>query len=278
MRNYNSSDVPKTKRIPALVEHLYAKMPEIESARAVLITESYKETEGEPMIIRRAKAFAHILKHIPIIIRPDELIVGSTTLAPRGCQTYPEFSFSWLEDEFETVETRAADPFYISEKTKEDLRKVHTYWKGKTTSELAENYMSEETKKAIAHNMFTVGNYFYNGVGHVTVKYQMILEKGYQGVIEDAKRELELCQPGDMDYATKSRFLQGVIISCEAAILYSKRYAKLAREMAEETADTRRRKELLQIAQNCEQVPERGARSFYEACQSFLVCTTVDSN
>ena len=97
---YNSESIPKTDRIGRLVDHLFAKMPEIESARAVLITESYKATEGEPMIIRRAKAFEHILKYIPIIIRDEELIVGSTTIAPRGCQTYPEFSYEWLESEF----------------------------------------------------------------------------------------------------------------------------------------------------------------------------------
>ena len=58
-------------------------MPEIESARAILITESYRQTESEPMVIRRAKAFAHILENIPIVIRDLELIVGSTTIAPR---------------------------------------------------------------------------------------------------------------------------------------------------------------------------------------------------
>jgi len=88
---YYSKAIPKSERITRLVEHLYAKMPEIEASRAVLITESYKQTENEPMIIRRAKAFEHILDNIPIIIRDEELIVGSTTIAPRGCHTYPEF-------------------------------------------------------------------------------------------------------------------------------------------------------------------------------------------
>ena len=85
-----TTDIPKSSRITRLVDDLYAKMPEIESARAKLITESYKATEGMPVITRRAEAFAHILRHIPIIIRDEELIVGSSTLAPRGCQTFPE--------------------------------------------------------------------------------------------------------------------------------------------------------------------------------------------
>ena len=99
MEKYNTSDIPKSSRIPRLVEHLYAEMPKIESARARLLTESYQQTEGEPIIQRRAKAFAHILHHLPIVIREEELIVGSSTLAPRSCQTFPEFSYQWLEDE-----------------------------------------------------------------------------------------------------------------------------------------------------------------------------------
>ena len=97
MADYYTQEIPRTDRIPRLVAHLYAKMPEIESARARLITESYKATEDKPVIMRRAMAFAHILDNIPIIIREGELIVGSTTIAPRGCQTYPEFSYKWLD-------------------------------------------------------------------------------------------------------------------------------------------------------------------------------------
>ena len=89
MVTYNSTPVVKSPRISRLVEHLFAKMPEIEAARAELITESYQQTEGLPVIIRKARALEHMLNNLPIIIRPEELIVGSTTLAPRGCQSYP---------------------------------------------------------------------------------------------------------------------------------------------------------------------------------------------
>ena len=267
--SYDSTPIPKSDRIPKLVEHLYAKMPEIESARAVLITQSYKQTEHEPMVIRRAKAFRHILEHIPIVIRELELIVGSTTIAPRGCQTYPEFSYEWLEEEFDTVHTRAADPFYIAEQTKQELREAHVYWKGKTTSELATSYMEPETLSAIEHNLFTPGNYFYNGVGHVTVKYEEVLAIGFSGIRQKAQNELRSISLADGDYQKKSRFLQAVIISCDAAIVYAQRYAKLALKEAQDCQDPARKKELLVIAQNCANVPENGASGFYEACQSF---------
>ena len=269
MAKYTVQVPEKTARIDRLKAALYAKMPEIEADRAILLTESYKATEGEPMITRRAKAFAHILENIPIVIREDELIVGSATKAPRGCQVFPEFSFAWLESEFETIATRSADPFTISDATKRALSEVYRYWEGKTTSELATAYMAPEAKRAMAHNIFTPGNYFYNGVGHVTVAYDKVLAIGYRGILDEVKAAREKLSFGDGDYAERAAFLDAVALSCEAAIGYARRYAVLAYEMAEKTGNSERKRELLQIAYNCSRVPEFGAENFYEACQSF---------
>ena len=184
-------------------------------------------------------------------------------------QTFPEFSYEWLEAELDTVATRTADPFEIAEETKAELREADKYWKGKTTSELATSYMAPEAIKAIEHNIFTPGNYFYNGVGHVTVKYWEVLETGFEGIMEKAQKELDGCSVGDGNYARKSHFLEAVILSCKAVIDYAGRYAKLAREMAAQTSDPVRKQELLVIAENCSRVPAKGAQNFYEACQSF---------
>ncbi len=266
---FYTEPIAKSPRISKLVDALFEKMPQIEADRAVLLTESYRSTEGEPVITRRAKAFKHILEYIPITIREGELIVGSATKAPRGCQVFPEYSFEWLASEFDTVEKRTADPFYISEETKQTLSEVYKYWKGKTTSELATAYMSEDAKLAMEHNIFTPGNYFYNGIGHVTVDYPKVLAVGYSGIIKEAKDALACLSQGDADFARRSHFLNAVIMSCEAAIAYAKRYSELAETMAKTTADIGRRKELENIASICRNVPKYGAESFYEACQSF---------
>ncbi len=269
MKPVFTDKIEKTARIPALIDHLFAKMPEIEADRAVLLTESYKATEGQPIILRRAKAFAHILDHLPITIRPLELIVGSNTKAPRGCQVFPEYSYTWLEDEFDTVATRSADPFYISEETKATLKKVYPYWKGKTTSELATAYMAPEALAAIDHNIFTPGNYFYNGIGHVTVDYGKVLKIGFRGIMEETRAAMAKLKVSDGDYAKRQQFLEAVLISCDAVCRYAGRYATLAKEEAANCADEARKAELLQIAANCARVPAQGATSFYEACQSF---------
>ncbi len=269
MSDCYTKDIKKSERIDKLISELYDHMPEIEADRAVLLTESYKQTEDQPIIIRRAMAFYHILENIPITVRPYELIVGSATKGARGCQVFPEYSFEWLEEEFDTLATRSADPFYISEETKATLHEVYKYWKGKTNRELAAAYMSPQAQQAVDHNVFTPGNYYYNGIGHVTVHYDKILKDGFNGIKREAAKALSELSVADADYSKRHHFLNSVIISCEAAILYAKRYAALAEEMASSESDPQRKAELLAIAENCKRVPEHGATSFYEACQSF---------
>ncbi len=262
--------VEKSARIDKLVHDLYAKMPEIESARGILVTESYQKTEDLPIIRRRSAAFRHILENLPIIIRDGELIVGSATIAPRGCQVFPEYSYEWLEAEFDTVATRAADPFYISEQTKAELRAVYPYWKGKTCSDLARTNMAPEAYAAFTvHGMFTPGNYFYNGIGHVNVNYRKVLEVGYRGIIAEAKAALEKLLPECPEYVRRRNFLLAVIESCEAVIVYAHRYAELAAAEAKKAKDPARRAELEEISRVCAKVPENPAESFREACQSF---------
>ena len=266
---YTGQPIKKSKRIEKLVENLYKKMPEIEADRACLITEAYKQNEDKPVVLKRALAFEHILDNIPITIRDFELIVGSASIAPRGCQTFPEFSYKWLEDEFDTVEKRSADPFYISEETKKRLKQANQYWQGKTTSELATAYMDENTLCAMKHNIFTPGNYFYNGVGHVTVNYGEVISGGFSKIIKRAEKEMDSLDMHDGDYAQKKQFLSASIISCKAAVRYAKRYSELAKKMAKTEKDEKRKEELLNISKICMKVPENGAESFYEACQAF---------
>ncbi len=262
--------IEKSARIEKLVDALYQKMPEIESARGLLVTESYKQTEDLPIILRRSAAFAHILRHIPIVIRDNELIVGSATVAPRGCQVFPEYSYEWLEAEFDTVATRAADPFYISEKTKAELRGAYPYWKGKTNSDLAKANMAPEAYEAfVTHGMFTPGNYFYNGIGHVNVNYEKVLKIGYRGIMAEAQAAMDKQCVADPEYVQRHNFLAAVIESCEAVIEYARRYAKLAKELALKETNAERKAELEKIAKNCAHVPEGPARDFHEACQSF---------
>ncbi len=259
----------RTERIEAMLTDFLASVPQLEAERAVLLTESYQKTEDMPTVMRRATAFSHILAHLPIVIREKELIVGSNTIHSRSSQVFPEFSCAWILDELDTMQDRAADPFVVSEQARCDLRRVLPYWKGKTTSELALSYMRAHTKLAMEHNIFTPGNYLYNGIGHVCVDYGQVLKKGFHGILDDIRKTREQLDPCDGDSVQKGIFLDAAETSCLAAIAYAHRYAVLASEQAAKCTDRNRRQELLDIARVCQRVPEFPAQSFREALQSF---------
>ena len=221
-----------TERIKRLKKAIIDAVPYVESERALLVTESYKETEGLSPIMRRAKAAEHIFNNLPVTIHEDELVVGAITKNLRSTELCPEFSYEWVAKEFETMGTRIADPFQIPEETAKELEGAFEYWKGKTTSELADSYMSQDTKDCIANGVFTVGNYFYGGVGHVCVDYGKVLNIGFSGIIEEVKQALEKMDTTDPEYIKKRNFYDAVIITYKAAIRFAHRYADKAREMA----------------------------------------------
>jgi len=258
-----------TDRVVRLKNMILHATPHVESERAVLATEAYKESEQLPAIMRRAKVVEKIFNELPVTIRPDELIVGAVTINPRSTEICPEFSYDWVEKEFDTMEHRVADPFIIPKKTAQELHEAFKYWPGKTTSSLAASYMSESTKESMADGVFTVGNYFYGGVGHVSVDYGKVLKIGFRGIINEVTRAMEALDRSEPGYIKKEQFYRAVIMSYHAAIQFAHRYAQEATRLAQQESNPTRKRELEQIAQNCTRVPEYGATTFWEACQTF---------
>ncbi len=262
-----------SERVIRLKNQILNAKPYVESERAVLVTEAYKENEGVAPILRRAKAAEKIFNNLPVTIRDDELIVGAITKNPRSTEICPEFSYDWVEKEFETMEHRMADPFIIPKETAAELHEAFKYWPGKTTSELADSYMSPETKDCIANGVFTVGNYFYGGVGHVCADYGKVLKVGFRGILAEVVMTMEAMDRTDPDYIKKQQFYNALIITYNAAINFTHRYADKAETMAQVENNPTREAELQLIAKNCRQV-EHGATNFYEACQAmwFVQC------
>lgn len=258
-----------TPRMEAIKERFIKVTPEICVERAQLITASYKETEDLPIHIRRAKAFEKILNGMTIFIQDDELIVGNQCTKPRSAPVYPEFSCKWLEAELDRLEKRTGDVFLISEEKKQILRNLFPYWDKKTSNELATSLMTEDALTAQAAGVFTVGNYYFNGVGHISVDYAKVLAEGLNGIIAEAEAELaklDLADPADLK---KMHFLNAVISSNKAVINFAGRFAAEAKRLAAKEQNAQRKAELQEIARICSKVPGNPAESFWEAVQSF---------
>ncbi len=251
----------RTKRIK---QRMLESDPTVSSERAVLFTDYVKDHLAEPTMIRLAGAFAHVLDNMSIRIEPEELIVGNMGPTPRSCQIFPEYSWSWIEEELDTLDKRRTERFAIAEEDKENLRKIFSFWKGRSTSEIAGEIIPNKSKKASKAGLFTIGAPG-TGIGHVIVDYPMVINRGFSEILAD----IESLKKRNIGDEKKELFYDSVTIQFEAIIRFANRFSYLTAKMAEEEADTQRKKELLEISRICSKVPAQPAETFQEALQSF---------
>jgi len=231
--------------------------------RARLLTESYKQTENEPMTLRRAKALAHILDNMTIYIRSQEMVVGSFARDKDSVPFYPEFAWKWI------VRDTAPGQVYssmLTDEGREELKEICNYWGNSALHHRLRGYLPDELKE-----VFWIFNWESS-----TPNYGKILRVGLKGILEEVRQRKEKLEEGYMaesmtgiDFVRKRDELDAMALSLEAAIRWAKRYAAMAREKAEKTIDPSRKEELGRIADICEWVPENPARTFHEALQSY---------
>ena len=122
-------DSGQTSRVEQLRETMLC-IPEICIERAYLMTESYRETEDEPPVLRRAKALRKILTEMTICIEQEELLVGRATGKRRAGTLTPEVNYEWYLKEMETLSTREWDRFQpLTEQEKNKMKEFLPYWK-----------------------------------------------------------------------------------------------------------------------------------------------------
>ncbi len=258
-----------TTRVMLGVKRNQSVTPELFPYRAVAVTRSYQETEGQPIVIRRAKMLERILREQPVRIQEGELIVGMKTVKPLGSPVFPEINCAWVEQDLDILSERSNTPFYVSEETKKALREeVLPYWRGRQINDRLVESVPDQIWQADLRGV--IYNYFTSRtIGHITVGYSKMLNKGMNGIKTDIQKSVSQLHFEDPNYIHKKQFLEAVSSACDAAVMFAGRYAKEARRLASTEKDSRRRAELERIVQVCKRVPANPARTFHEALQSF---------
>lgn len=238
--------------------------------RARLITEGYQQNEHEPYVIKRAKALAHILENMAIYISPNELIVGNFASAPNKVAHYPDLQWRWLE---KTICTPGG-PYeeLLSSEEKEELKEMHKYWSVRSVHGKERELLPEEARKF----------FYFKGVAYWgynwemgTPNYEKIFSLGLNGIIKEIDERMEqvdreyLQNKNPQTFLEQKRDLQAMKIALGGAVTWGKRFAALAREMAEREGDEKRKAELKEISEICERVPGDPPRTFREALQCF---------
>jgi pyruvate formate-lyase/glycerol dehydratase family glycyl radical enzyme len=269
------------ERITRLLESIAVDRYPLCIEKSRLMTESFRKTDGEPMILRRARALAHMLDNITIFIEDDQLIAGNAASKPMGLE-FDFYAGLWSQNEIDDLKQAGYD---ITAEEEAEIIRMNAFWKDYNPLSRMGRQFDDRLWPFMQSGMIlppwknreegSGGGYAESGMGLgpgfylMTVDFERVLNKGLNDILKEAEEELNKYQGPKAGETDRVHFLQSVIIAQRGVIRFADRFAVLAEEMAAASVDANRKKELEKIAVTCRKVPANPAGSFYEALQSF---------
>ena len=280
---FQTTHEPKyMERIIRLKNRVLETRPEMDLENASILTEGFREAEGEPLVVRKAKAFRKQCLEKTVTIWNDELIVGCSGSKTRAGILCADSCWSVLNDELETISERRYDPFYLKPEDRKIFEEeIRPYWKGRSNYEEWLAQIPDDTRALRDNGVVYIDRKAVRGWGETTAGYEWMIREGVSGIIKVVEKrlsELDITIPGDYE---KQYYLKALLIAADGIIKLAERYADEADRLAAAEKDPQRKKELLEIAQVCRHVPANPARSFREAIQSFYfyhICIFMEQN
>lgn len=257
-----------TERMKEFREEVLDEKPYIDAQRAILATLAYKENLNQPRVMVRAKMLEKVLDNMSIYIEDKSLLAGNQATKNRNAPIFPEYTMEFVMKELDQFEKRDGDVFYITEKTKEQLREIAPFWQNNNLRAKGEALLPEEVRVFMETGVFGMEGKLNAGDAHLAVNYERILKdglRGYEKRVKEYKASLDLTDPESID---KYCFYNAVLIVLEAVRNFANRYSVLAQDLAEKELNQERKIELLEISRICSKVPYEPAETFREAVQS----------
>ncbi|WP_418786991.1 glycyl radical protein [Holdemanella biformis] len=257
-----------TERMKEFREEVLDEKPYIDAQRAILATLAYKENLNQPRVMVRAKMLEKVLDNMSIYIEDKSLLAGNQATKNRNAPIFPEYTMEFVMNELDQFEKRDGDIFYITEKTKEQLREIAPFWQNNNLRARGEALLPEEVRVFMETGVFGMEGKLNAGDAHLAVNYERILKdglRGYEKRVKEYKAALDLTNPDNID---KYCFYNAVLIVLKAVRNFANRYSVLAKDLAEKELNQERKIELLEISRICSKVPYESAETFKEAVQS----------
>lgn len=257
-----------TERMKEFREEVLDEKPYIDAQRAILATLAYKENLNQPRVMVRAKMLEKVLDNMSIYIEDKSLLAGNQATKNRNAPIFPEYTMEFVMKELDQFEKRDGDVFYITEKTKEQLREIAPFWQNNNLRARGEALLPEEVRVFMETGVFGMEGKLNAGDAHLAVNYERILKdglRGYEKRVKEYKASLDLTDPESID---KYCFYNAVLIVLEAVRNFANRYSVLAKDLAEKELNQERKIELLEISRICSKVSYEPAETFREAVQS----------
>ena len=257
-----------TQRMQAFREEVLDEKPYVDAERAVLATEAYQASLNQPPVMKRALMLKNILEKMTIFIEDKTLLAGNQATKNRNAPVFPEYTMKFIMDELDLFEKRDGDVFYITEESKEELRRIAPFWENNNLRARGEALLPDEMDVFMETGLFGMEGKLNAGDAHLAVNYEKVLKEGlagYEKRTRELKAALDLTDPDSID---KYVFYKAVLIVIEAVHEFALRYSGLAAGLAEKESDPSRKAELQEMSRICERVPYEPAAGFREAVQS----------
>lgn len=270
-----------TARMRAFREEVLDERPFVDAERAVLCTESYRQTQDQPPVMRRALALAHILDDMSIYIEDKTLLAGNQATKNCNAPVFPEYTLGFVLDELDSFEKRDGDVFYIIDEDKRRIRGIAPFWENNTLRDRGMALLPDEVSVFMETGLFGMEGKLNAGDAHLAINHARMLREGLRGYEErarSAKAALDLTDPDSVD---KYAFYRAVLVVIDAVRRFSLRYSALAVDLASRESDPARRAELERMGAICAKVPYEPASSFREAMQAVWfsqVLLQIESN
>lgn len=265
------------ERAYRILDRFAGTKPKIDVERGRYFTESMKETEGQLLTLRWAKAMKHIAEHITVYIDDDTLIVGRGGKQGRYGLIYPELDGNMMDLVIHDLANRVESGFDLSdEETRIIVEEICPYWKDKAFWDDLVKALPKDTRDLTYDPQDPVKSRHildetasYRSSINWVPDYEKVLKRGFQSLKEEAQLRLNaLDEHNVIDTMEKKPFLEAMVIVCDAIIIWAHRHAEKALQMAATEKDAVRKQELLEIAERCNWVPKNPARNFKEAVQA----------
>ncbi|MBI2907151.1 MAG: hypothetical protein HYX92_05785 [Chloroflexi bacterium] len=260
-------------RLQRLRERYFKESPQVCAERVRLAMQSWRETAGEDIELRCAKKLEAILEGMPIVIHDGELTAGNQSRFFRGCSPFIEWNARFFDKVVDGGKVAFGSPTEMGSVSNEDWRicqEAAGFFEGSTPAEAA-----GELAKAMWGDWYDDAMAIRaNAPRYEELSYlpgvplwDKLFNVGLSGIIKEAEAAIERFRQSDDNDPDKLIFWQSVIISCQALVTFAHRHADIARKLAAEEKDPARRRELEEMAEACDWVPENPARTFFEAIQ-----------
>jgi formate C-acetyltransferase len=202
--------------------------------RARLVTEAFRRHAGDPLPLRRAQAFAHVLRHMTLDLETNPFFAGNTSTGPRAWMLAPEYGF---REPGQIIHENPQLKGIMAEGIPRELR---DFWEDRGFG----------------------GN---AGIGHLAVNLERVVHEGLTSMIEEVEHHRDEGTEDERVYR------QAMAITLQAVIDWAERYAEAAEQAAVAASDPLICAAHRRVAEACRRVPARPARTLFEGLQAMVL-------